>query len=88
MMSAQTEFDRQLEVNRQAYQQLREEIRTKYTGQYVGLAFGRIVAASPDFDEVCRIIDELEPEPEHSSVFHADDDPSADFTSEFWNGRE
>jgi hypothetical protein len=83
-VSNTAEFDRQLEENRRAYAALRDEIRTKYTGQYVGLAFGKIVAFDPDFERVCAIIDNLQPSPAHCSVFRADDDPSSDLTKEFW----
>jgi hypothetical protein len=33
-----------------AYEQLKEEIPRRYPGQYVAIAQGRLVTASPDFD--------------------------------------
>lgn len=77
-MSDNPEFDRQLEENRRAYEALREEIRTRYAGQYVGIAFGRIIAVDPDFARVCEAIDRLDPQPEHQAVFPADDEPRMD----------
>jgi hypothetical protein len=87
-MSQSIEFDRELEVNRLAYQNLREEIRTKYAGQFVALAFGRIVAADSDFERVCRAVDDMRPEPKHSAVFQAEDDPSSELSNEFWCERK
>jgi hypothetical protein len=87
-MTQLTDFDRELEENRRAYQQLREEIRTRYAGQFVALAFGKVVAAGADFQQVCDAVDQLSPEPKHSAVFHADDDPGSDFAAEYWSERE
>ena len=74
-MSEQTEFDRQLDENRRAYEALRAEIREKYADQYVAIAHGRIVAVDPDYFKACAIADNLKPKPEHSAVFRGDHDP-------------
>ena len=81
-MSEQAAFDRELAVNRQAYELLREEIRRKYAGQYVGMAFGKIIAVDPDFEKVCQVIDSLNPFPEHQAVFWAASDPEMDASFE------
>jgi hypothetical protein len=74
-MSEDPEFERQLEMNRRAYDSLRQEITTKYAGQYVGIAFGKIIAVDPDYFKVCRIVDRLESPSEHHLVFRGEDDP-------------
>jgi hypothetical protein len=71
----QDRFAKELVQNRQAYERLRDQIRQEYGNQYVALAFGRVVAAAPTFDEATAAIDQLEPHPEHFVVFEADGDP-------------
>ena len=43
----ETKFEQELQLNRQSYQKLRDQIRRDYDHQYVALAFGKIVAAAP-----------------------------------------
>jgi hypothetical protein len=62
--------------NRQAYESLKDQIRPDYAGQYVAIAFGQIVATSPDFDEANAAVERLQPAPEHALVFLAEDDPA------------
>lgn len=69
------QFDSELESNRQAYEQLREHIRGDLAGKYVGMAFGRIVAADSDYDTVVAQLDSMTPMPACSLVFAAEDDP-------------
>ena len=52
-MPETAEFERQLEMNRRAYESLRDKITSKYAAQYVGIAFGKIVAVDPDYFTVC-----------------------------------
>ena len=75
-MYDQIEFDRQLEENRRFYEEHAEEIRTKYVGQYVGIAFGRLIAVDPDYFHVCRIVDGLEPPSLHHLVFQGGSEPA------------
>jgi Family of unknown function (DUF5678) len=70
-----TTFDQEMACNRQAYEQLKEQIRRDYAGQYVAIAFGKIVAVNPDFDEAVAAVERLNPPPEHSVVFPASDEP-------------
>src|SRR5690348_7945820 len=69
-------FERQLQVNRQAYEKLREQIRRDYAGQYVGIAEGRLIAAATAFGDVQAAIEQLQPVPEYSLIFPADEEPT------------
>lgn len=77
-MSDNPEFDRQLEENRRAYEALREEIRDKYRGRFVALAFGRVVADGPTTREVMAAVESLRPRPLHVEVFPAEAEPLFD----------
>ena len=74
----ETKFEQELQLNRQSYQMLRDQIRRDYDHQYVALAFGKIVAAAPTFDEASAAVSRLQPQPEHFVVFQADDEPIFD----------
>jgi hypothetical protein len=71
----QHDFEQQMAQNRKAYEALRDTIRREYAGQYVAIAFGRIVAASPDFDQLRQAVDELNPPPAHVVGFLAEEEP-------------
>jgi hypothetical protein len=43
-------FEREMALNREAWKKLRDQVRRDYAGQYVAMAHGKIVGASPDFD--------------------------------------
>ena len=75
---SQTKFDEEMALNRQAYEEMKEQLRRDYAGQYVAIAFGRVIAASPDFDEALATVKQLEPPPEHCVVFPAEEDPMFD----------
>jgi len=74
----EAKFEQELLLNRQAYERLRDHIRRDYDHQYVALAFGKIVAAAPTFDEASAAVSRLQPQPEHFVVFQADDEPIFD----------
>jgi hypothetical protein len=81
-------FDEELELNRRAYAELCDQIRREYAGKYVGLAFGRVMAADTDYDTVVAAMDALDPPPACALVFPAEsepffDPPSQDTYSEF-----
>ena len=78
MIEENTELDRQLEENRRFYEANSEEIKQKYAGQYVGIAFGRVVATDPDYFKVCAEVDRLRPAALHQAVFLAESDPAMD----------
>jgi hypothetical protein len=71
-----TTFDQEVECNRRAYEGLKEQIRRDYAGQYVAIAFGRIVAVNPDFHKVTEAIECLQPAPAHAAAFLAEDEPA------------
>jgi len=71
----QARFDREMAVDRAAYEALRDQIRRDYQNQYVAIAFGKIVAVSPDFDEAVAAVKRLQPAPAHFLVFPADEGP-------------
>jgi hypothetical protein len=73
-MDAST-FAQEMLVNRSAYEELRDEIRQRYGGQYVALAEGRVVAFAPSYDETCAAVAQLCPPPSCFLVFPADDEP-------------
>jgi hypothetical protein len=71
-----TGFERELELNRRAYAALRDQIRRDYAGQYVAMAFGKVVAVSADFHEAQACVGKLMPAPEHVVIFAADEEPA------------
>ena len=71
----QVTFERALALNRQAYENLREQIRRDYAGQYVGIAEGRLITAAATYNEVKAAIKKLTPMPECYLIFEADDEP-------------
>jgi hypothetical protein len=71
----QATFERAMALNRQAYEKLREQIRRDYSGQYVGIAQGRLIKAAASYDEVRAAIGQLKPTPECYLIFEADDEP-------------
>jgi hypothetical protein len=71
----QATFERELQLNKQAYEKLREQIRRDYAGQYVGIAEGRLIAAANTFEEVEAAMETLQPVPEYSLIFPADEEP-------------
>jgi len=77
-MADQSEFDRQLDVNRRYYEGHREEIQAKFSGKFVGLAFGRIVADGTSSQAVIDAIEKLRPRPLHFEVFPAETEPLFD----------
>ena len=70
-----TQFDQEMACNRQAYERLKEQIRREHAGKYVAIAFGKIIAVCPDFDEATAAVNRLQPAPVHCVVFPAEDEP-------------
>ena len=56
-MPEPTAFDQEMACNRQAYETMKDQIRRDYAGKYVAIAFGKIIAVSPDFDEASAAVD-------------------------------
>jgi hypothetical protein len=68
-------YEAELAQNYRAFAAQREQIRRDYSGQWVGFAFGRVIAAGPDDDEVAAALDGLDPQPISGCVFRAEDEP-------------
>jgi len=79
----QATFEQQLQLNRQAYERLRDQIRRDYAGQYVGIAEGRLIAAANTFEEVEAAMNNLQPVPEYSLIFKAEEGPVFDVVDSF-----
>ena len=71
----QATFDRETAINRKAYEGLKEQIQTEHAGKYIALAHGRIIAASPSYDEVEAAVEQLRPMPEYYLIFPAEMEP-------------
>ena len=71
----QAMFEREVSINRKAYEALRDQIRREHAGQYVALGQGRVLAAAATFDEARAAIERLRPAPEFYLIFPADEDP-------------
>ena len=72
-------FDEQLDLNRSAYEQTRDEIERVGPGHYVVIASGRLLAITDDFPSAAAVIDELRPRPDHFLVFPSDSEPIFEF---------
>lgn len=79
-------FNRESELNRRAYEKLREVIRRDYAGKYVALANGKVIGANASFDTACALVDSLKPVPEYFVVFRADDEPDFELDYDLWQG--
>ena len=71
----QAAFEQAMALNRQAYEKLREQISRDYSGQYVGIADGRLIKVAASYNEVRAAIEQLKPTPECYLIFEADDEP-------------
>ena len=71
-------FDRQMAVDRRAYETLREQITRDHAGKFVAIAFGNLMAPFNSFHEALYAVQALRPAPEHYLVFAADEQPIFD----------
>jgi hypothetical protein len=71
-------FDEEMALNIKAYEAMRDQLRREYAGQYVAIAFGRLVTVAPTFDEASAVVLALDPPPQHWAVFEAEGDPMFD----------
>jgi hypothetical protein len=78
---AESAFDQELIENRRAWETLREQVRRDHPGEFVALAFGRIVASDRQMDKVMSAVQALDPKPAHYEVFPAEVDPLFDVVS-------
>jgi hypothetical protein len=72
------QFFREMESNKKAWESLRDRVRREYAGQFVALAFGRIVASGAQVDQVTAAVQHLDPKPAHYEVFPAEAEPMFD----------
>jgi alkanesulfonate monooxygenase SsuD/methylene tetrahydromethanopterin reductase-like flavin-dependent oxidoreductase (luciferase family) len=77
VMDQQT-FAKESTLNRQAYKQLREHIRSEYAGKYVALAHGKVLGGASTFDSARALVAGLDHAPEYYLVFAADAEPDFD----------
>ena len=77
-------FERESAIHRKVYEELRDQIRREYAGQYVALAQGKLIAVAPTFDEAEAVVLELEPVPEYYLVFPADEEPLFEPIQDTW----
>jgi hypothetical protein len=71
-------YQKESDLNRRAYERLREQIRRDYTGQYVALANGKIIGAARSFAAARALVEQLDPVPEYFLVFLAHAEPDFD----------
>jgi hypothetical protein len=71
-------YDRELALNRAAYEAMKEEIRHDCAGKYVALAFGRLIGTAETYGDAVRLVQQLQPAPKSFEVFFADQEPLFD----------
>ncbi len=71
-------FTRESALNRQAYEKLRQQIRSNYAGQHVAFAHGKVIGAASTFDAARSLVDGLDIMPEYYLVFPANVEPDFD----------
>jgi hypothetical protein len=71
----QKKHQAEVDLNYRAFAEQREQIRREHAGRWVAFAFGRVIAAGPDDDEVTAALNRLDPQPIAGCVFHAEDEP-------------
>ena len=67
--------EREMALNHEAWEKLRDQVRREHAGKYVALVHGQIVAASIDFDEALAAAHKVAPVPNCFLVWRADDEP-------------
>lgn len=80
----QTTYERELALNRSAWERIRDDVRRLHGGQYVGIARGELIAASPRYDEVSAAIRRLDPPPEFFLIFDAQDEPDFEVVEDYY----
>ena len=64
-------YEEEKRSNLEAYDKLRDELRTKYQGQYIAIADGRLIKVCPNFDEADGAVKGYR----HRLVFSAGEEP-------------
>lgn len=73
-----TQFETELDQNKQAWDALRDQVRREHAGKFVALAFGRIVGSDSRVDRLTATVEALDPKPIHYEIFPAETDPLFD----------
>lgn len=76
-------FEQAIELNRSAFESMREEIRRQHTGQYVVLGNGKLLTSAPSYDEAFAKLQQLPSPPECYFIFEADDEPVFDVYTDY-----
>jgi hypothetical protein len=76
-------FTRESELNRRAYEQLRDFIRREYAGKYVALANGNVIGVASTFDDARKMVEGMDVVPEYYLVFPASQEPHFDLVDDF-----
>lgn len=76
-------FEREIELNRVAFDAMREQIRRGYAGLYVAFANGQVLAVAPSYEEALAVIERLSPIPECYFVFEAEEGPVFDVVTDY-----
>jgi len=71
-------FEREEARNRSAWEALRDQLRREYPGHWVGIACGRLIAASTNYDEVWAALTQLQPPPEYFLLHPVEEEPIYD----------
>lgn len=72
------QFERERAILAEAYASHKDQWRREYAGQFIGLAFGRVVAAGTDYEQVAAKMEALQPAPAFCAIFPAGEEPLFD----------
>ena len=78
-------FEREEALNRAAWEGMREQLRQDYPGHFVGIACGRLIAASTDYEEVRAAIEHLQPVPEYVLIHPVEQEPIYEVVGDFFD---
>jgi Family of unknown function (DUF5678) len=82
-MFSQGAFEQAILLNREAFASLRDEIRGRYTGQYVVLGDGKLLASAPTYDEAVTKLRQLPLPPDCYFIFEADEEPDFEVFTDY-----
>lgn len=68
-------FEREVALNREAWERLRDQLRRDHKDGYIVIAHGRLIDTPATFEEAEAAIKQLRPAPRFFLLFPADDEP-------------
>lgn len=71
----QATFDKEMDLNRQAYESMQDQIRHDYAGKHVAFVHGKLMGPFDDFDQGWDAVQGQKPAPECFLLFPADSEP-------------